>query len=254
MASNNFKKMKYLYHKKDNFIAYHKIEGKSPGIIFLHGLRSDMYGNKALALEKYAKTKGLSFIRFDFRGHGKSSGHFHNFGITDWIEDMLFILDQLTVSPQILVGSSMGGWIMLQTAIKNPIKIHALLGIAAAPDFTQDIYKYDLSELQKKNLKKYGYIKVKSDYDEEPYKISTNLLNQGEENLLLDNLISINCPIHLLHGELDYVVPIKTALKLMDKLSSKNKKLTILGGAGHRFSEEKEIKEIFLSLNKLRKT
>ena len=254
MASNNFKKIKYLYHKKDSFIAYHKIEGKSPGIIFLHGLRSDMDGKKAIALEIYAKKKGLSFIRFDFRGHGKSSGQFHDFGITDWIEDMLLILEKLTVSPQILVGSSMGGWIMLQTAIKKPKKIHALLGIAAAPDFTIDIYKNDLSELQKNNLKKYGYIKVKSDYDKEEYKISTTLLNQGDKNLLLGNLIYINSPVHLLHGELDYVVPIKTALKLIDKLTSKNKKLTILGGAGHRFSEENEIKEIFLSLNKLRKT
>ncbi len=251
MSSNSFKKENYLFYKNKAYIAFHKLKGKDPGIIFLHGLNSDMTGNKALAIEKFAKRKKLSFIRFDFRGHGNSYGKFEDFGISDWADDILFILDKLTNSKQILVGSSMGGWVMMLAAIKQPFKIHSLLGVAAAPDFTKEIFEKQLTNLQKKKINKIGSIKIQNTFDEDPYIISKALLDQGKNNLLLNDLIKIQSPVHLLHGEKDEVVPSVIGIKLLEKLTSSNKKLIVLGNAEHRFSEKNEITEIYSSLREL---
>ncbi len=120
-------------------IAYNRIAGRPPGVIFLPGFRSDMTGDKALRLESYCQSRGHAFVRFDYTGHGESSGAFTDGTIGDWAEDATFVLDQLTDGPQILVGSSMGGWVMLLAALARPNRVVGMLGIAAAPDFTEDL-------------------------------------------------------------------------------------------------------------------
>ena len=139
--------MSYLINKKKDKIAYNAIKGKSPGIIFIHGLNSDMNGLKAQSIEKYAKKNRLSFIRFDCRGHGKSYGKFEDFTISEWKEDLINIIDNLTTGPQILIGSSMGGWLMTLTAKARPGRIIGLIGLAAAVDFGKNFY----NNLNKKN-------------------------------------------------------------------------------------------------------
>ncbi|PPR44735.1 MAG: hypothetical protein CFH21_00203, partial [Alphaproteobacteria bacterium MarineAlpha5_Bin11] len=141
--------MSYILNKQNQKIAYRKIIGNSPGIIFIHGYNSDMSGKKALHIEKYAKKKKLSFLRFDCRGHGKSHGTIKDFVISDWKKDLLEVINKLTKGPQILVGSSMGGWLMLLAAKEKPSSIYGLIGLAAAPDFTRNLYK----EIPKKNQK-----------------------------------------------------------------------------------------------------
>ncbi len=150
--------MSYFINKKNQKIAYKRIKGKSPGIVFIHGLNSDMEGKKAIFIEKYAKKNQLSFIRFDCRGHGKSSGNFEDFTITDWKKDLFDIIDNLTKGPQILIGSSMGGWLMLLAAKSKKRKISALIGLAAAADFGKDLFN-SLSTKNKQDIKTKGITK-----------------------------------------------------------------------------------------------
>ena len=133
--------MPYFINKLKQRIAYKTVKGRGVGIIFIHGLNSDMNGKKALILEKYAKKHSLSFIRFDCRGHGKSYGNFEDFTISDWKQDLIDIIDNLTSGPQILVGSSMGGWLMLLAARTRKSRIKGMIGLAAAPDCDNDLYK-----------------------------------------------------------------------------------------------------------------
>ncbi|SVD93667.1 uncharacterized protein METZ01_LOCUS446521, partial [marine metagenome] len=153
--------MSYLINKKNQKIAYKMIKGRSPGIIFIHGLKSDMNGKKALSIEKYAKKNKLSFIRFDCRGNGKSDGKFEDFTISDWKQDILTVIDNLTKGPQILIGSSMGGWLMTLAAKARPKKIAGLIGLAAAADFGKNFYN-NLSKKNKKEIKKNGITKISS--------------------------------------------------------------------------------------------
>ena len=141
--------MSYILNNNNQKIHYRKISGKTPGIIFIHGLNSDMGGKKAISIEKYAKNNRLNFIRFDCRGHGKSDGKFEDFTISDWKNDLLNIIDNVAKGPQILVGSSMGGWLMFLAAKKRPSKIKGMIGLAAAPDYINEFYKNDEKDLFK---------------------------------------------------------------------------------------------------------
>ena len=137
-------------------IAYHKTGGKSPGVVFLSGFMSDMTGSKALYVEEQCKAHGHAFLRFDYFGHGQSSGAFTDGAIGRWADDAVHVLDELTEGPQILVGSSMGGWIMLLAALARPQRVAGLLGIAPAPDFTEDILPNELSAEQLATIERDG--------------------------------------------------------------------------------------------------
>ncbi len=239
-----------IFHKSGTHITYSIQSGKPPYVVFLHGLMSDMKGTKALAIEEYLKKIGHGYIRFDCRGHGESAGEFQNFGINDWAEDASLILTELTNDPVVLIGSSMGGWSMLLTAINHPEKVLGLIGIAAAPDFTQDI----LNKLSKENLKLLslnGVVEIPSEYDESPYIISKILIDSGKNNLLLNHEIPITCPVHLFHGFNDEDVPFKTSLKLIKNLKSDDVQLTLVKNSNHQFSKSSDLKLIFNSINKM---
>lgn len=239
-----------IFHKSGTHITYSIQSGKSPYVVFLHGLMSDMKGTKALAIEEHLKKIGNGYIRFDCRGHGESGGEFPNFGINDWAEDASLILTELTDNPVVLIGSSMGGWSMLLTAINHPEKVLGLIGIAAAPDFTEDI----LCKLNKENLKLLslnGFVEIPSEYDESPYIISKILMDSGKNNLLLNHEISITCPVHLFHGSNDEDVPFETSLKLMKNLKSDDVQLTLVKNSNHQFSTDSDLKLIITSINKM---
>ena len=236
-----------LTRKDGTSIAYNKVEGKSPGVIFMGGFMSDMNGTKALALEQHCQGQGLAYLRFDYLGHGSSSGKFIDGTISIWAQDALTIFDSLTKGPQIIVGSSMGGWLMILTAIARPERVAGLVGIAAAPDFTEDLLPKQLTENQITQIQKSGVIEIPSEY-EEPYTITKKLLNDGRRNLVLKNEIPIDCPVRLLQGLDDSSVPWKTALKLQKLLRSTDVEVILIKNGGHRLSKEEDLERIKLTL------
>ncbi len=223
-------------------IAYHKIPGgetrnKAPGLIFQGGFMSDMTGSKALALEAFARERGQDFLRFDYLGHGASSGHFEEGTIGRWAEDAIAVLDEVAEGPQIIVGSSMGGWIMLLTALARPERVAGLVGIAAAPDFTENLLWRKFPPEVRETLEREGVYYEPSDYSEEPYAITMELIVEGRNHLLMDRPIPITCPVRLIHGTADADVPWQLSLELMDKLETGDVEVTLVKGGGHRLSE-----------------
>ena len=227
-------------------IAYHRIpagesRARAPGLIFLGGFMSDMTGSKACALEAFAAARGQAFVRFDYLGHGASSGRFEDGTIGRWAADAVAVLDELSEGPQILVGSSMGGWIMLLAALARPRRIAGLVGIAAAPDFTEDLIWDRLDAEARAALARDGVFYQPSDYDEAPYPITMGLIEEGRAHLLLRAPIALRCPVRLIQGMADPDVPWKTALKLSERLESSDVEVTLIKGGGHRLSEPDDL-------------
>lgn len=223
-------------------IAYHRTPGKSPGVMFLTGFRSDMEGSKALALEAFCRARGQAFLRFDYFGHGASSGDFNDGTIGRWAEDAVFALDTLTDGPQVLVGSSMGGWLMGLAALKRPERIVGLLGIAAAPDFTEDLIETELNAKQRAALEKNGAVAIPNCYDpDDPYLITKALIDDGRDHLLLRKPINLGMPVRLIQGLKDEDVPWQTALKLQEKLISDDVEITFVKDGTHRLSEPHDL-------------
>ncbi len=229
---------------KNGYLSYHKLEGTQPGIVFLSGFRSDMTGTKALALEQFCREQGRQFIRFDYRGHGISSGKFDDYRIGTGKEDILTILDKLCDSPQILVGSSMGGWLMLLAAIARPEKVCALIGLASAPDFTEHLMLDNFTEKQKKQLVEKGMIEIPNCWGGEPYPIYHDFIAESGEHLVLDTPIALELPVHLIHGMKDDDVPWQFSMTLNEKLASKDVKTTLIDDGDHRLSSEKSLRII----------
>ncbi len=224
-------------------LAYSKVEAtasnlKFPGIVFLGGLASDMEGTKAKYLEDWSKSHGKSFLRFDYTGHGKSSGNFAEGSIASWYKDAVSVLDDLTEGKQILVGSSMGGWIALLLAKWKPNRVHSLIGIAAAPDFTEDYMWKRFDKKQRQQILEKGYIYQETEYSPDPYKISKNLIVESRECLILRERLRLPFPIRLFQGTEDHDVPVDTAIRLLGHLESPNAQLQIIKGADHSFSND----------------
>lgn len=227
-------------------IAYHKTiaggEGETPpGVVFLGGFKSDMEGTKALRLEAWAKESGRQFLRFDYRGHGQSSDTFENGCIGDWADDAFEAISRLTTGPQILVGSSMGGWISLLVSRVLPTRIAAFIGIAAAPDFTEDGMWAEMSEAERRTLMEAGRIERPSEYSDEPYVFTKKLIEDGRDHLVLRAPVSFSGPVRLLQGTADADVSTETALRLLNHIDGPDVRLTLVQGADHRFSGEAEL-------------
>jgi len=222
-------------------IAYHRIWGKGPTVVFLTGLRSDMTGGKALALEALCRSRGQSFLRFDYRGHGQSSGRFEETVLSDWLDDTLAALDALTAGPLLLVGSSLGGWLMLCAALARPTRVKGLVGIAAAADFTEELMWQRLSEAERARLEAEGRLSLPSQYSPEPTVISHALILDGRKHLLLGGPIDFTGPVRLIHGLADSDVPFETSLRIALRLTSGDVELTLIKGGGHRLSEPHDL-------------
>lgn len=218
-------------------IAFHQTPGDGPGVVFLGGLKSDMEGSKALHLEAWAKRTGRAFLRFDYSGHGESSGQFTDGCIGDWAEDAETAIITLTEGPQILVGSSMGGWQALLFARKHPDLVAGLVGIAAAPDFTEDGMWGSWSDAQKAELAETGQVALPSDYGE-PYIITKRMIEDGRQQLVLRSPLVINAPVRLLQGTADEDVDMSVALRLLAHMDGPDIRLELVKGADHRFSDE----------------
>ena len=241
--------MSYFINKKNQKIAYKRIKGKSPGIVFIHGLNSDMEGKKAIFIEKYAKKNKLSFIRFDCRGHGKSSGNFEDFTISDWKKDLFDIIDNLTKGPQILIGSSMGGWLMLLAAKSKKRKISGLIGLASAADFGKDLFN-SLSIKNKQDIKTKGITKYT--YKGFAYYLTKEFFIHCTKNKILNKKIRFNKPVILIHGNKDNIVKDTMPIKIMKKLISKNVQIKFLKSSDHSLSSSADLINIKNSLDNIR--
>lgn len=222
-------------------IAYHRSEGRHPTVVFLGGFRSDMTGAKALALEELSQRKGLGFLRFDYTGHGQSQGDFLDGTISAWLRDSLDAIDRLTQGPLVLAGSSMGGWLMLLAALARRERVAGLVGIAAAPDFTEELMWPNMAAPVRKALMEQGVIYRPSAYSQDPYPITRGLIESGRRHLLLDKPIALACPVRLIHGMKDPDVPWQTATRLAERLEGADVAVTLLKDGGHRLSEPGEI-------------
>ena len=232
-------------------LAYHATSGSSPGVVFLGGFMSDMTGAKAMALEAHCRARGHAYLRFDYLGHGQSSGAFEEGTIGRWADDAIAALDRLTEGPQVLVGSSMGGWIMLLAALALPSRVVGLLGTAAAPDFTETLIWQGLDDDQRRILRNEGVIDMASDDGEAPYPITHGLIEEGRDHLLLGGPIALTCPVRLIQGMADRDVPWQTALTLADRLASDDIEVTLVKGGDHRLSEPRDLARLGRALDAL---
>lgn len=219
-------------------IAYHFTAGEGSCVVFLGGLKSDMQGTKAVFLEDWAKREGRAFLRFDYSGHGESSGSFTEGCIGDWHEDTLAAVKTLTDGPLIVVGSSMGGWQALLLARALPERIAGMVGIAAAPDFTEDGYWASFTEAQKRQLEEVGQVELPSDYME-PYVITKRMIEDGRNRLVLRNKLALPFPVRFLQGTADTAVSTATAVRLLEHAASPDMQLTLVKDADHRFSDDR---------------
>ncbi|WP_208354542.1 alpha/beta fold hydrolase [Pseudaestuariivita rosea] len=218
-------------------LAYYQVSGAGPGIVFLGGFKSDMQGSKAQYLDVWARAQGRAFLRFDYSGHGQSSERFEDGAIGDWANDAAAIITALTDGPQVLVGSSMGGWISLLMCKRIPDKIAALVTIAAAPDFTEDGFWTEFDDAQRSELMAAGQVAVPSEYGD-PYIITKRLIEEGRDNLVLRSPLKLNIPVRFLQGTADQDVSVETALRLLNHADGPDMHLRLVKGADHRFSDD----------------
>jgi pimeloyl-ACP methyl ester carboxylesterase len=226
----------YLETDTGRRLAYHRFSGREPGVVFLGGLRSDMTGTKAVHLEDWARRTGRAFLRFDYSGHGQSSGAFTEGCIGDWADDAEAAITRLTEGPVVLVGSSMGGWIGLLMTRRIPEKVAGLITIAAAPDFTEDGMWAEWSGEQRKQCMEEGQVALPSDYGEDMI-VTRRMIEDGRDHLVLRAPLSVRVPVRMLQGTADADVSLDTALRLLGHLDGEDVRLELVKGADHRFSD-----------------
>lgn len=219
-------------------LAHHHLPGAEPTIVFLPGYRSDMQGSKVLALEAWARARGQAFLRFDYAGCGESPGRFEEQTLEHWRDDALHLIDTIVQGPVVLVGSSMGGWLMLLVARARPGRVVGMIGIAAAPDFT----RWGFTEAEKRTLAEQGRLEQPSDYGPEPMLTTLPFWRSGEANLVLEEAIDFAGPVRLLQGQRDAEVPWELALRLADTLRSDDVQLVLVKGGDHRLSRDEDIR------------
>lgn len=224
-------------------------EDGRPGIVWLGGFRSDMEGSKAVALDAYARDNGVQCTRHDYSGHGQSGGQFVDGTISRWLEESLAVFRQFTTGPQILVGSSMGGWIalrMMQELEKSgeTERVHGLVLLAPAPDFTKELHWPKLTQAQKDDLDNKGYFEEPTPYGPDPNIFTKALFDDGANNLVLNGVLNLNAPVHIIQGMDDPDVPWQHAMTLIEHLPHDNVTLTLIKDGDHRLSRGPDIEKI----------
>jgi len=232
-------------------VVYAKTAGTSPTVVFLGGFRSDMTGTKAVALEDWAQRTGRAFLRFDYLGHGQSSGRFEDGTIGRWLDDSLAAIDQLTTGPLVLVGSSMGGWLSLLVARARPQRLAGLVLIAAAPDFTERMLLKGLSAQDRIALERDGRLERPSQYSPEPSVFTWKLIEEGRNHLLLDKKLTLPCRVRLLHGQSDPDVPWDYSLQISAHLEAPEVITTLIKGGDHRLSTPADIARLIATVEDL---
>jgi len=218
-------------------LAYRHVPGRGPTLVFLPGYKSDMQGGKAQALAAWAAEQGLAMLRLDYSGCGESDGAFEDGTLDIWRDDVLAVIAAANVGPLILIGSSMGGWLMLLVAEALGDQVTAMVGIAAAPDFTD----WDFDAADRATIAANGRIERPSDYGYDPMLITQDFWQSGQGNLRLTGVVGIDCPVRLIHGQNDPDVPWETSLKLAAALRSSDVQTILLKDGDHRLSRDQDI-------------
>ncbi len=227
----------------NSFLSFRHITGKKPfEILFMHGTLSDKNASKSLFLEDFCKRNDIGYIAFDFIGHGQSSGKYTDGTIGLWLDNALEVIDKIAKKPLIIVGSSMGGWIALLAALARPEQIIFVVGLAAAPDFTVDLWN-SFSDQQKKDIQEKGIIYIPNGWTQEGDPWTKKLFDDAEKHLLFkdENQLNIQCPLTLIQGAKDDCVPVQTVFKIMKAVKTNDVKIVILKNSGHRLSEPDEL-------------
>ncbi|NUX01593.1 alpha/beta fold hydrolase [Wolbachia endosymbiont of Madathamugadia hiepei] len=237
-----------LFGESGKYIAYRKLQGRRASIVFFGGFASNMNGTKAAAIYKFCQENDVALVLFDYFGHGYSSGDFTDYTISDWQKNCTRVINELTSNKQIIIGSSMGGWLMLLTALQFPERIAALIGVSSAPDFTEDLIFKQLSGKQKEELDSKGVVDFTSGRC--AYKITKNLIEDGRKNLLLNKeTIDINSPVRLLHSINDKDVPYQTSLNLAEKIKSTDVEVHLTKSAEHNMSDSHSLEILFQTIS-----
>jgi pimeloyl-ACP methyl ester carboxylesterase len=237
----------------DRKIAVRTREGKSPGLFWLGGFKSDMNGTKAEALDRWAENAGRACVRFDYSGHGESGGEFTEGTISRWLEESLAVYTRFGQGPQIVVGSSMGGWLALLlaralAARKDAAPIVGMVLIAPAVDFTEALMWKEFSDATRLEIEQKGFWMRPSAYGEEPYPITHGLIEDGRKHLLLGGLIETRCPVHILQGVQDPDVPWRHAVELVSRFSRDDVVLTLIKDGDHRLSRPEDIERLIVAV------
>ncbi|XP_067842564.1 palmitoyl-protein thioesterase ABHD10, mitochondrial-like [Heptranchias perlo] len=245
------KSTQYLTRPDQPKLAYKRIKGKSPGVIYLPGFASNMKAHKAVALEDFCKSLGHSFIRFDYTGCGSSGGIFSECTIGQWKKDVLSVLDELTEGPQILVGSSMGGWLMLLAALARPDRTAALVGIATGADYLVTAFKQLPLETRKEIEAKGEWYLPTKQKEEGFYKIPYAFLKDAENHCVLQSPIPITCPVRLIHGLKDDHIPWQISLNVAENVLGSDVDLILRKQGQHRMREKDDVKLIVYTIDDL---
>lgn len=241
-------------------IAVRHRDGNGPGLFWMGGFRSDMKGTKAEALDQWAAREGRAFVRYDYSGHGESSGQFIDGTITRWLEDSLAVFDHFCRGPQIVIGSSMGGWLALllarelrrRAAENRGAEISGMVLIAPAPDFTEALMWAEFTPAIKQEIIEKGFWQRPSAYGDEPYPITRALIEDGRNHLLLGGLIETGCPVRILQGVRDEDVPWQHAGELVTRIARDDVVLTLIKDGDHRLSRPEDIDRMIAAIAEFR--
>ncbi|WP_236643622.1 alpha/beta fold hydrolase [Flavisphingopyxis soli] len=228
-------------------LAFRHLDGTAPTLVFLPGYMSDMDGGKAGAVFAWAQREGRACLLLDYAGCGSSGGQFADQTLDDWRDDVAFLIEQLVDGPVILVGSSMGGWLMLLVAFRLGARVVGLVGIAAAPDFTD----WGFSDADKATIRTAGRLEESTPYSDDPYVTTRGFFDSGEANRVLGDTIAIDCPVRLLHGQRDADVPWDVSLQLADRLRSDDVQVVLVKDGDHRLSRERDVALLLATLARL---
>ena len=231
-------------------LAWSRLPGRGPGVVFLPGFRSDMQGSKAIFLRDHCAARGQAFLRLDYSGHGASDGRFEDGTIGQWAADALAVFDALTDGPQILVGSSMGGWIALLIARQRAGRLAGLVGIAPAPDFTEALLWPALPAEMRQALTRDGIIHLPSQYGE-PTPVTRALVEDGKRQSVLSAPIDLPCPVRILQGMADPDVPWRHALRILETLAQGDARVTLIKDGDHRLSRPEDLRLLAETLDSL---
>ena len=221
-------------------LAWARVPGKGPTVVFCPGYKSDMAGSKATELAAFCADRGQAFLRFDYSGHGLSDGRFEDGTISCWLADALVLIDALTEGPILLVGSSMGGWISLLVALARADRVAGLVGVAAAPDFTENLMWEAMSFAERREVMEMGKIMVPNPYGG-AYPVTRALIEDGRNHLLLGEPIALDCPVRLLHGQRDAEVPWEIALRIAERVAGADVRVVLVKDGDHRLSRPADL-------------
>lgn len=242
----------YIVAEDGARLAYHHLPGNAPGVLFCPGFHSDMQGEKALALEAWCRDCGRQFTRFDYFGHGQSDGSAEQGRIGRWAGDVVRVLDEVTTGPQVIVGSSMGGWLMLLATLARPARVCGLIGIASAPDFSRDMTAMLKASSAWQDIEQLGYHDMPSHYPgDSTYRIEAGFLEEAEAHCLLDAPIAIDVPVTLLHGQADEDVPWQRSLDLANRLVGHDVEIRLIKDGDHRLSRPQDLMRLLRALEDL---